>query len=213
LKKIFKNKKINLERGFTLVETMMTIFIFTIVMFGTTLMLKNIIDNSHQQYAVLDTVGQARYIASSFTNELRNATYGANGSYPLNEALDNEIIFFSTAPKGNGTISKVRYFVLNNVLSKGVTDPAGTPPSYNGQPEKVIPLISKMSLGATPLFYYYDGNYGGTGNPLTQPVNINQVKLVKINIIALKQLTAKSTNTFTVNAGASMRNLKTNLGN
>lgn len=421
-------EKKSVQSGFTVVETIMTIFIFSVIMLGTSLMLRDILENSRQQYMVIDNVDQARRVANTFVKELRNATYGANGAYSVNEASNNQIIFFSTAIKGDGTISKVRYYVSNNILYKGVTNPAGNPPSYTGLPETVTTLLKislptnpvavllasggstnaaqsnfttasitpsanklillaveyytdnanatitsvtgngltwvpvantfnylgynrlalfralsasptagpvtinfsasnvytvafainefgnvnisgvngsgaivqsatnstdgnvrltvtlgafsgssnatfgafgsaravtpgsgftelsdytavgwnrdsnvqtqwrndndmsvdvelgyqfangiaseiKFSNDANPLFYYHDGNYNGSGNPLSQPVNLNQVKFIKINLNILKQLTATSNSTFTVSAGASIRNLKNNLGN
>lgn len=205
-------KRLNRQKGFTLVETVVTIFIFGVVMLGTSLMLRDILVNNRQQYKVLDSTDQARRVANAFATEIRNATYGANGSYPLNEATNNQITFFSTT-QNSTNISKIRYYVSGNVLYKGVTKPAGSPLSYTGQPETITTLIPKMSLGGNPLFYYYDGNYNGSGNALATPPNLNQVKFIKINLTILKQLTPTSTTTFTVTAGASMRNLKTNLGN
>ena len=204
-------KKYN-QSGFTLVETIMTIFIFSIIMLGTSLMLKDIFANARQQYSASDSTDQARRVANDFIKEIRNANYGANGAYPVNQATDTQIIFFSTAPKGDGTISKVRYYIINNTLFKGITNPTGIPVSYNGQ-EIITTLLSKMSLGANPLFYYYDGSYNGNGSSLTSPINLNQVKYIKINLTVLKQLISTSNTTFTVLAGGSIRNLKNNLGN
>jgi prepilin-type N-terminal cleavage/methylation domain-containing protein len=201
------------QSGFTLVETIITIFIFGVIMLGTTLLLRNILSTTRQELGVIDSVDRTRRIATVFTNELRNAGNGANGAYPLGEASDTEIIFFSTAPKSDGTISKIRYYMSGSTLYKGITNPIGSPPTYVGASENTYTLSTKMSLGGNPLFYYYDGNYNGSGNPLSQPVNLNQVKFIKINLIVLKQLTANSTGTFTVSAGASIRNLKNNLGN
>lgn len=206
-----KNKTGN-QSGFTLAETIMTIFIFSIIMLGTSLMLKDILVNSRQQYGVIDNVDQARRVADNFIKELRNITYGINGAYPISQASDTQVIFFSTAIKNNGTVTKVRYYVLNNILYKGTTDPGSSPLPYSG-PETITTLSTKMSLGANPLFYYYDGNYNGDGSPLSQPVNLNKIKFIKINLIVLKELAASSNTTFTVSAGASMRNLKDNLGN
>jgi len=70
-----------------------------------------------------------------------------------------------------------------------------------------------MSMGGNPLFSYYDSNYNGSGNPLTQPVNINVIRFIKINLTVLKDVTPTGSGTFTVSSGASIRNLKTNLGN
>ncbi|MFZ1020108.1 MAG: prepilin-type N-terminal cleavage/methylation domain-containing protein [Minisyncoccia bacterium] len=203
----------NNQSGFTLVETIFTIFIFTLLMMGITLMMRDIFSVSNQEFGILTNVGQARSIADNFVKEIRNGAYGANGAYPINQATNNQIIFFSTAPSGNGTVSQVRYYISGNSLYKGITNPAGSPPSYIGQPETITTLSTQMSMGVSPLFYYYDGSYNGSGNPLSSPVNINAVRFVKINLIVLQALTANSTNTFTVLAGASMRNLKNNLGN
>ena len=182
-------------------------------MAGTTLILKNILVNSKQQALGIGNVDQARRIASIFVNEIRNSAYGVNGAYPINETSDAQIVFFSTAPKGDGTVSRFRYYTSGGILYKGVTNPSGNPLSYNTGTETITTLLSTLSLGSNPLFYYYDGNYNGNTSALTQPVNINQVKFVKINMIVLKQDVRNSTATNTITAGASIRNLKTNLGN
>lgn len=213
LKKEIETKKKSIHSGFTLLETIMTVFIFSIIMLGTSLMLKNILVSNRQQILVMSNVSQARTIADNFVKELRNATYGVNGAYPINQATDTQVIFFSTAIQNNGTVSKIRYFISNNTLSKGITTPSGNPSDYNPATEVVTILSTKMSLGGNPLFYYYDGNYNGSGNPLSNPVNLNQIKFIKINLMILKQLSATSNSVFSVSAGASIRNLKTNLGN
>ncbi len=200
------------QGGFTLAETLVVIFVSGILMMGTTLLMKNILTFSKQQGLVLNNIDQAKRVANTFMNELRNGAYGINGAYPVASAGDTQIIFFSTSPKGNGVVSKVRYYISSGALYKGVTDPSGNPLSYNGT-EVITKLITDMSLGVSPLFYYYDGNYNGSGNPITQPVNINQVKFIKMNLIVLKQAAAASTSTFTISGGAAIRNLKTNLGN
>lgn len=206
------NIRIKNNRGFTLIETVVTIFIFGVLMMGITLLLRNILVTSQTRNAGLGNVEQARRVASTFVNELRNSAYGVNGAYPINQAGDTQIIFFSTAPKNDGTVSRVRYYISGNTLYKGIINPSGSPLGYSGS-ETSTTLLSNLSLGANPLFYYYDGNYNGTTSPLAQQVNINQVKFVKINLIVLKQDVLKGTATTTVSAGANVRNLKTNLGN
>jgi prepilin-type N-terminal cleavage/methylation domain-containing protein len=205
--------KFKKQTGFTLVETILTIFILGILMMGTTLMIRDIFQVSEQQSGILSNTNQATIISDAFVNEIRNATYGANGAYTINQAADNQIIFYSTAPQHNGTVSQIRYYISGNTLYKGITNPAGTPLSYSGQPEKITPLTTQMSMGANPLFYYYDGTYNGSGSSLVQPVNINVIRFVKLNLTVLKDVVPNSNSTFSVSAGASIRNLKTNLGN
>lgn len=201
------------QLGFTLIETLLTIFVFALLVEGTTLLIKNIFTVSEQQNGILSNTNQATLISGTFVNELRNASYGANGAYPINQATNSQLIFYSTTPSGGSTVSQIRYFISGNTLYKGVTNPAGTPLSYSGQPETITTLSTQMSMGSNPLFYYYDGTYNGTGSALSQPVNINAVRFIQINLIVNKDVTATGTSTFTVTAGASLRNLKTNLGN
>ena len=207
-----KNKIIK-KSGFTLVETLVTIAIFSVLMIGITLMIQNIFTISEQQNGILSNTNQATIISSTFINELRNATYGANGAYPINQATNNQLIFYSTAPKNNGIVSQIRYYISGNTLYKGITNPAGSPASYNGQPEAITTLNTQMSMGSNPLFSYYDGTYNGSGNALTQPVNIDVIRFIKINLTVLTDAVRNGTGTFTVTSGASLRNLKTNLGN
>ena len=206
-------KKIKRQSGFTLVETLITIFIFGLLVTGITLMIRNIFSVSEQQHGILSNTNQATLISSAFVNELRNATYGANGAYPINQATNNQFIFYSTIPSGNGTVSQIRYYLTGSTLYKGITNPGGSPLSYVGQTEKIITLTTDMSMGSNALFTYYDGTYNGNGSALTQPVNINSVRFVKISLTVLKDVTPTGNSTFTVSSGASIRNLKTNLGN
>jgi prepilin-type N-terminal cleavage/methylation domain-containing protein len=206
-----KNKKLN--QGFTLMETLVTIFIFGILMVGTTTLFRDIIINSNGETLSMNNVVGARNVSNTFIKEIRNSVYGVDGSYPIIQGGDTQIVFFSTTPRNNGTISRVRYYVSNGVLYKGITDPTGSPLKYILTNEVVTTLLTNLSLGGNPLFYYYNGDYDGNTSPLTQPVNLTQVKFVRINIVALKQLVKNSTDTFTISAGAVFRNLKNNLGN
>lgn len=194
-------------------ETIVTTFIFGILMIGTTTLLRGIFVNSRGETLSMDNVSRVRQIANVFVKEVRNSTYGVDGAYPINQADDTQTVFFSTAPQNNGTVSRIRYYVSNGILYKGITDPSGSPLKYNLVNEKITTLLTNLSLGSNPLFYYYDGNYDGTTSPLTEPVNLTQIKFIEIDITVLKQLVQGSTNTFNITAGAVFRNLKNNLGN
>ncbi len=206
----YKNK----TEGFTLIETMVTIFIFSIIMLGTTLLLRNILQYSGQQPLALEAVDKARIVIFKFNNELRNSTAGNDGSYPLSQAGDSQIVFYTTYGSATTTqINRIRYYVTGTTLFEGVTVSSGNPPTYNPASEVSTTLITNLSNGATPVFSYYDGNYSGTSTPLTQPINVNNVKFVTINLVLPKQDVRGATTTFLISAGSTIRNLKTNLGN
>lgn len=196
-----------------MIEVLVTISVFVFLIFGVSAMLSDIFVNSSQQLSSMNNIDQARSVLSTFTNEIRNAAAGSDGSYPLNQAADSQIIFYSNFKTSNSTVERIRYYVAGNTLYKGVVLPTGSPLSYNLSSESVKPVITSISNQSSPTFYYYDGNYNGTGAALTQPVNINQVRFIKISLMVLNQITPTDTSTFPITAGAAIRSVKDNLGN
>jgi hypothetical protein len=66
----------------------------------------------------------------------------------------------------------------------------------------------------TGLFSYYGNSYAGSTStaPLSQPVNLGDVTFAQMSLTLLKLDMRNSTSTFVLESGASIRNLKTNLG-
>lgn len=190
----------------------MTIFVFILIGYATFALVSNLFTNSSQQSSLLASVDQARRIAFSINNELRKATFGATGAYPVAQASEQSLIFYSnidTSPD----VERVRYFSQNGKLMKGIIKPTGSPSVYVSGNEVLKVVQNSLANAAAPLFYYYDGTYDGTsGTPLTQPVNINLVRFVKINLMVFNTAGSTGVNTYTVTTGAMIRNLKSNLG-
>ena len=207
------NNKKKFKPGFTLLEVLIAVPIFTILFFVAVNLFLNIFTNPKGQTAYLDNVDQGRQIASIFVNEIRNATTANDGSFPLNQLTGNQIIFYSNYGSVGSSVNRIRYYISNNNFYKGVVIPAGIPLTYNLNSETVTTLITGLANGVTPVFYYYNGDYNGSGSQISEPVNVNQVKFIKINLIVPKQITANTTNNFLINTGATIRNLKNNLGN
>ena len=198
------------QKGFTLIEVIASVFIFSMIIIGITSLVSGILTNSNQQSSLLANNDSAQQAAFKITQELRNSATSATGAYALADAEDQQLIIFTNS---NGTVNRVRYYLQSGSLYKGTTAPSGNPVTYNVAQEVSVLIQKNIANGATPLFYYYDGNYNGTGSALTQPVNVTNVKLIKINLMIYKKLTVASTGTYTVTASGSIRNLKTNLGN
>lgn len=197
----------------TLIELLIALAISTVLIIAIMDTLRMVLVLTTQKPLTLLAIDQARTTASTFANELRNATVGSDGSYPLIEASSTEIIFFT--PYRSGAVSsvrRVRYYVASSTLYKGIVTPSGTPPSYatsTEQTSRVLPLASS----SLPLFSYYDGTFTGSTTPLGQPVAVTNVNYVQMSLTMLRQDTRNSTSTFTFSTGATVRNLKTNLGN
>jgi len=200
------------RKGFTLIEVVVTIAVFTLIAYGTLALISGLFSDSSQQSRLLSGGDQARKAAFKITNELRNAAVANTGAYSLAEASAQQLIFYSNLDGGTD-IERIRYFVQNGALYKGVIKPSGTPLSYNPVNETVNVVQNDLGNGSSPVFYYYDDTYDGTvDNYLVQPVNINQVRLVKLVLRVINTGGKSGTNTYTVTAQAAIRNLKTNLG-
>ena len=201
------------QNGFTLIEIVVALSIFTILAFGVYQLLNDIFVNSNQQTLSMDNIDQARLVLSTFTNEIRDATTGSDGSFPLNQVDDSQIIFYSNFGTNNSVVKRIRYYISGSTLYKGIILPTGSPLAYNLFSESVSPVLTGVSNGSSQLFYYYDGNYDGSTSALSQPVNINRVRFVRINLMVLNQITPTDKSTFSISTGAAIRSIKDNLGN
>jgi prepilin-type N-terminal cleavage/methylation domain-containing protein len=204
---------INKSRGFTLLETVIAVSIFCILMFVLSSLLISIMKNPGTDLSALSSIDRARMVSSAFTNEIRSAMFGNDGSYPLSQAANSQIIFYSNVGASGSNANRIRYYVSGDTLYKGVTIPTGNPLSYNLSSETVKPILKGLVNGASPLFYYYTGDYNGDGVELSQPVNVNQAKFVKINLMVNQQSSPDGDVNFTLSAGIAIRALKNNLSN
>jgi prepilin-type N-terminal cleavage/methylation domain-containing protein len=207
-KKYYKNGK--LLTGFTLIEVIITIAIFSVLIFGVSKMLADIFQNSNSQIATMDNIDYARSVSSRFVSEIRSAAYG---SYPLITAQDSNIKFYSSVGAVSGKVNMINYYVADTTLYKDVFTSSGSPPTYTISSHTAV--LKNLSNGSAPLFYYYNGDYDGVNDiePLLQPVNITQVRFVKINLGIQNQINKQNPSTFYLTSGASIRALKDNLSN
>jgi type II secretory pathway component PulJ len=208
----FKFQISNFSHGFTLIETVVSIFAFAIIMLGLVALVSQIVTGSRKQSDLLADTDQARKVAFGIINELRNAQTGANGAYALEIAGDQQVAYYSNADK-DSSIERIRYFLQNGKLYKGVVEYNGT--SYPTSTEVSVLVQNDIANSSTtPLFYYYDNSYVGssTQTSLAQPVSVTAVKYLKINLKVYNKAGVLNNNFFTLTAGGTIRNLKTNLG-
>jgi Tfp pilus assembly protein PilV len=198
------------SKGFSLVEAVISIFIFAMIMWGIGALVPFVLSSANKQSVLLSNNAQATKVAFTLMKELRNAVTSANGAYPLVTANNQQLIFYTDA---GTTINRINYFVQSGTLRKGVIVPTGVPAVYNAGSEVVTTVQNDLANGANPIFLYYNENFDGSGNALSQPVSITAVRFIKINLSVYNKGGVANTNSYTVTAGGSFRNLKTNLGN
>jgi type II secretory pathway pseudopilin PulG len=210
-KSIVKGQWLSVNRGFTLVELIVVMFGFAILSFGLVALVSNVFMSSTQQANLLADSDAARSLSNKLINELRNASLSSVGAYPLDTADAQTIIFYSNVDN-DADIERVRYFVQNGKLLKGIINPTGNPLTYNSNNEKILTVQANLANGTSPLFYYYNGTYTGKESALTQPVNVTEVKTVKLDLRIFNKAGVTNSSYYTVVTHGVIRSLKTNLG-
>ena len=198
--------------GFTLIEVMITVFGFALISLGLFALVSGLLTGANKQADLLADTDMARKLAFNVSNELRRITTSVTGSYGLEQAGSQQIIFYSNIDS-DPEPERIRYYLSGDKLYKGVIQPSGSPLNYNGS-EVTTLVLKNVANGTAPLFYYYDGTYTGVSdNFINQPVGVTQVKYVRISINIYNKAGVANTNMYTVVSGASLRSLKANLGN
>ncbi len=202
-----------LQVGFTLIELIVGIAIFTILALGIIVLVSNILTSSSQQSGLLADSDQGRKLAFRIMGEVRNGSTSNTGAYTLATADAQQLIFYSNVD-GGVDIERVRYYLASGSLYRGIVKPTGSPLTYNLGSETSSVVQKNVANGAIPLFYYYDDTYDGTSDTfLAQPVNVTDVRMIKLNLRVYNKAGKTNTNYYTVTASGTIRGLKTNLGN
>ncbi len=205
MQKKLKNKK-NLISGFTLIETLFGVAIFVLIVGVLTLFSKNVwVYNSFISIGFVNT-DNGRQMLKTIVSEIRTASSANTGAYAISQATSSSFTFYSDINNDN-LKEKVRYFLSGNLLQKGFIQPTGSPLAYNSANEKISTLASNVT---SITFNYYDKNYDGTTAALSSPINIPNIRLVKITV-TISQNSNNSPAPMTFSTQVSIRNLKDNL--
>ncbi len=198
------------QKGFSLVEILVAVSIFTVASIAITLFARDIFFFNNALQGGFSLEQEGRKVLQPIVGEIRAASISSLGSYPIESAGTSSIVFFSDTD-GDGIKERVRYFLLDRVIYRGQIKPTGSPLVYSGINEIVTTLVSDVENSAlTPVFSYYDTNYAGTSSSLTMPVNILNIRMVKISFLIDKNGSKLPAPT-TVSTQVSFRNLKDNL--
>lgn len=200
----------NYNRGFSIVEMIVVIGILGIIIVAISSFQRDVIMNNRYSSDSLTSAQDARNIVRVIIKDLKTASPANDGSFAIVQAATNTLTFYSDTD-GDGLKEKIRYFIATTTLKRGSVKPSGTPLTYNSANELISYLAYNVKNStSSPLFEYYDGSYTGTSTPLTQPVTVTNIHLVKINLmIDADPNRAPVIRTYT--SQVNLRNLKDNL--
>lgn len=172
------------QSGFTVIEVLVASALLVILGAGF-LGLQYIFSRSQTQaWQSYINIEEANRAAMTFAREIRNANESTIGSYPLVEAEDQHIIFYSDIDY-DGTVERVRYTLSGSQLIKGIIKPTGEPAVYDINTETESIITEYARNGSDPLFYYYNSEWpqDTTNNPLPTGERISGTRIVKLDII------------------------------
>lgn len=206
MQKVFNKNNLRNE-GMTLAEILVAVAIITVIGLAISTFARDLFMYSGTVQSNLSAQQDARQMLRQFASELRIASQSSTGTYPISEAADTAITFYSDL-NGDGIKERVRYYVSGNMIKKDVLVPTGLPLAYTGTPATSI-VMRDLSV-TTGIFSYYDKNYTGTSAPLGSPVDVSSVRLVKMNI-TIDRDPNRSPTPINVTTQVVIRNLKDNL--
>jgi hypothetical protein len=189
-------------KGFTLVETLITIAFFILVMGAVTsfiAMAYRVYDYTWQQSIAVD---EARRGVEVMIKEIREARPGDDGSFIIEKAEDFQFVFYSNIDRDEAT-ERVRYFIKGTDFKKGVINPEGWPIRYLRENE-AISILSRYVRNQPLIFRYFDGDQ----NELALPARLKDTKLVRV-YLAINVDPNRFPQEVVLESDVQLRNLKT----
>jgi len=173
----------NMNKGFTLIELIISIAIFSGLAFIISMFSLDVLDFGIFLGDNIVAQQEIHVTVRSLVAELRAMSQSANGSYLIESASQNSLVFYSDTD-GDGLTERIRYFLSGTTLMKGVIKPEGIPIVYLPENERTTESVHNIYSPAGNLFSYYDSSFTGSESELSFPINIPSVRLVKVNLTA-----------------------------
>lgn len=190
-------------RGLTLVETVVTVGIVAVI---TVAIAQSVILFYKANRVAFEESYQIRSAERGLQvliRDLREATYGDDGAYPLSSIASSSITFYADVDRTN-PIEKVTYTLTGKLLQRTVRSSTGNPPTYTGAvaTSTVSEFVRNFDDNQS-LFRYFDA----AGAEVTSSADIASIVSVSVNLI-VDITPIHAPGEFTLKSGATLRNLR-----
>jgi type II secretory pathway pseudopilin PulG len=190
--------------GFTAIEMIVVIGIFTMSMITATASIVYFYRSNSYSVEQTTAITSGRRGIEYFVKDAREATYAEDGAYPIVSMGTSSMIFYADVD-AQSDVEKVRYFLDQGFLKKGVSKATGTPLSYASSTE-AIELVSdyvrNLEKGVNIFTYKNASSTEITIATSTQSLRtVDMTLIVNVNPNRLPE-------EFTLRGSASLRNLK-----
>ncbi len=200
---------IHLNKGFTLAEVITAVAILTMIMVAVAAFQYNVLDYNRSTAVSLTNTQEAQSIIKTVAKELRAMQSSANGAYPIASAATSSLTFYSDTDS-DGLEDRVRYYLTGSTLYRATLEPSGNPPVYTGTESIRTLATGILNSPTTSIFEYFGGSYAGTSSPMTYPLTLTDIRLIKVTL-TVDTDPAKTPIQRSFSTQATLRNLKDNL--
>lgn len=192
--------------GFTLVEAIVVIAATALILVTLGVLLSYFYRTNEYTLEQSMAVGQARRGIEDAVRYMREASYGSDGSYPIESVATSSITFYANV-NSDPAIERVTYMLVGGTLYRAIAEPTGNMPSYAGAVSATTTIATSIvNDPSTPIFRYFDN----TGTELTAPVNVSKIAYIETTLVIDTNLN-RAPVSFTLTGGATLRNLKIQL--
>lgn len=150
-----------------------------------------------------DAVRAARRGIEESLRDLREATYGEDGAYPIGAFGTSSITFYADLDHDQ-PVERIRYALEGSELARYTLQPSGSPPAYTATEtrEVISDYVRNLSFG-TPIFRYF----GATGAELSAASSSLDISAIETNLIVNVQLN-RPNDEYTLSGRTNLRNLR-----
>lgn len=194
----------NRTAGFTYVEMIVVIALFTLLSLAVTNAIRSFYTFNAYTIAQAYQVAEARRGMQYSTRDIREMTFADDGAFPLVSMATNSISFYSDIDRDD-SVELVRYELSSTTLFKYVSDAAGDPPTYStSTPDETytISIYVQNNIQGVDTFTYYDLN----GDLATPSTLVTDIRYVGISLI-INIDPVRDPGEFMLRSSASLRNL------
>lgn len=199
----------NTHKGFTLVETVTVVSIYTLLLLVISTSIFNLYQYNGYTIAQSYEVDNARRGLQTWLSDAREMVYADDGTFPIAVTEPNRIGFYSDVDKDFST-EYTEYKLATTTLYKYTYEATGTPPVYNLVTPTRTEILSEYvqnRVNGTSTFMYFNTNgtqLTGTSSMLTDIRYIEAHIIVNIDPL-------REPGEFMLRGGVTPRNLKDNL--
>ena len=200
------------KKGFTLIEILVAMGIFALVIGAVSGILIYSLRYNSVLWEQLKTQNDGRRVLREVVDDVRRAEQSSIGSFAIVTTDEYELSFYANIDD-DSLREKVRFWIDDGdtTLKKGVIKPTGNPLEYLSGDESVVEIAHDVvnRNKSVPVFSYFSEESDPTSDPLTQPVALTDVNIIRVQL-ELEEDPNETPIPLHVESTVHIRSLKTN---